>query len=35
MRIGKNHGNIDIHKDAKIGKHVTLDSSRGEKMIIG
>ena len=27
MRIGKNHGNIDIHKDAKIGKHVTLEDN--------
>lgn len=31
----KKNQNREIHKSAEIGKHVTLDSSRGEKMIIG
>ena len=27
--------NIDIHKDAEIGKHVVLDANCGERVIIG
>lgn len=34
MKFKKNK-NIDIHKDAEIGKHVVLDANCGERVIIG